>query len=161
MNKTASEWVRTLELKPHPEGGYYRETYRSAGTLLSPHGQRHYSTAIYFLLEKGNFSAFHRIRSDELWHFYDGDPLLIYILNKEGLRTVRLGKNPAAGELPQAVVPAHTWFASKVAEGGVFGLAGCTVSPGFDFADFQMAKRYQLLTEFPAHEDLILELTRG
>lgn len=125
-------WIKHLELQAHPEGGYYKETYRSKGTTVTPHGIRNHSTAIYFLLEKGNFSAFHKIKSDELWHFYTGDPLSVYIIHPNAtLEEIQLGLNPEKGQCPQAVVPANSWFASKVAGEGRFALAGCTVAPGF------------------------------
>jgi predicted cupin superfamily sugar epimerase len=165
LEKDALYWIRKLALLPHPEGGYYRETYRSEGgipaqTLPPPFkGERAYSTAIYFLLEEGNFSAFHRIASDEIWHFYAGDELQVYVIRESGeLETIRLGNDPEKGQLFQHVVPAGLWFASRVEKG--FALAGCTVAPGFDFTDFEMAERTDLLRKYPQHEQLILELTR-
>ncbi|MEQ9098624.1 MAG: cupin domain-containing protein [Imperialibacter sp.] len=134
MTRNAAYYIEQLYLDAHPEGGYFRETYRSIGTTNTKAGQRSISTAIYFLLEAGNFSAFHRIKSDEAWHFYDGDPLSVYIIDQSGmLEEVRLGLDISAGQRPQAVVPANCWFASRVAIGGKFSLVGCTVAPGFDF----------------------------
>ena len=154
-------YISALELLPHPEGGFYKETYRSEGITPTPQGGRNLSTAIYFLLEKGNFSAFHRIKSDEVWHFYDGDPLSVYVIHSNGtLDEIKLGLNLSKGQMPQAVVPANCWFASMVAEGGDFSLVGCTVAPGFDFRDFEMAKRTELAAEFPQHLEIISNLTR-
>ena len=165
-----SSIIRDLGLQPHPEGGYFRETYRATGKF----GDRAFATTIYFLLETGQFSAFHRIRSDEGWHFYQGDPLHIYVLEPGGaLTTLTLGNRPDLNEPFQAVVPAGRWFASRP---GVpthheslgasrtmlagYSLVGCTVSPGFDFADFELAEEEELLTGWPAHADLISSLCR-
>jgi predicted cupin superfamily sugar epimerase len=132
--------------------------------LSAPGGgtqQRNVCTAIYFLLEAGNFSAFHRIQSDEIWHFYAGQALEVLELLPDGqLCCTRLGSDILRGEIPQYVVPADTWFASRVAEGGTFSLVGCTVAPGFDFADFRLARREELLEIFPQHRQVITELTR-
>jgi hypothetical protein len=148
--------IQTLELLPHPEGGYYKETYRSKGKINTFQGERNYSTAIYFLLEKGNFSAFHKIKSDELWHFYSGDVLEIIEITQEGkLIITKLGPDNF-----QYCVPAGHWFGSRVKEGGTFSLVGCTVAPGFDFLDFEMAVRDTILKEFPQHSGIIKELTR-
>ncbi len=164
---TASYWVEKLGLLRHPEGGYFAETYRApasipAGALegLFP-GERRFSTAIYYLLEQGDFSAFHRIRSDELWHFYNGDPLDIFCFNEQGeLLQITLGNDPEKGEVLQAVVPAGCWFGSLPASGSRFSLVGCTVAPGFDFEDFEMAVREELLAAYPRFHDVIRKLTR-
>ena len=161
MNRNANYYIEQLNLASHPEGGYFKETYRSADTTTTRAGQRSISTAIYFLLESGNFSAFHRIKSDEAWHFYDGDPLSVYIIDQSGiLEEVRLGLDISAGQKPQAVVPANCWFASGVSAGGKFSLVGCTVAPGFDFQDFEMAERNKLIKEYPQHRSIITSLTR-
>lgn len=166
MTATAQSYIQSLQMQPHPEGGFFRESYRSEQTMevTAPGGgtqQRNVCTAIYFLLEAGNFSAFHRIKSDEIWHFYAGQALEVLELLPSGeLRCTRLGPDILRGELPQYVVPANTWFASRVADGGTFSLVGCTVAPGFDFADFQLARRQELLEIFPQHRQIITELTR-
>ena len=164
---TAQNFIRHLALQPHPEGGFYKETYRSSGTISQAclpetfTGDRHYSTAIYFLLQQGDFSAFHRIKSDECWHFYAGDLLLVHVIDQQGAYTcLRLGKDVENGEVFQFVVPANAWFASEPAPGSAFSLAGCTVAPGFDFADFEMAKEGVLLQVFPQHQALIQRLCR-
>ncbi len=163
----ASYWVEKLGLLPHPEGGFYKENYRSGLTINVENGRerfpngRSFSTGIYYLLEKGDFSAFHRIKSDEMWHFYAGDPLEIYFFDAGGLlQRIKLGKNPEAGEYFQAVVPANSWFASRPASGSSYSLVGCTVAPGFDFQDFEMAEKEHLLKEFPGNSEIILQLTR-
>lgn len=126
-----------------------------------PAVQRNVSTGIYFLLEQGNFSAFHKIRSDEMWHFYAGQALEVLEISPAGdLRCTRVGSDVLQGEVCQHVVPAHTWFASRVAQGGAFSLVGCTVAPGFDFADFCLADRAALVATFPQHRQTIHELTR-
>jgi uncharacterized protein len=161
----AKELVRELELLPHPEGGFYKETFRSAESFADageefPAG-RSYSTAIYYLLEQGDFSAFHRIRSDECWHFYAGDCLHIHILHTTGnYELVKLGSSVSKGEVFQFVVPAGAWFASEPAPGSAFSFTGCTVSPGFDFKDFEMAKVEELLEVYPGEAELVKRLCR-
>ncbi len=159
--------ITHLNLHPHPEGGWYKETYRAEGVIprdALPQaftGDRSFSTAIYFLLERGNFSAFHRIQSDECWHFYAGGPLVVYVIDGTGTMVqVKLGSNILAGETFQHVVPAGCWFASAPAEGTEYSLVGCTVAPGFDFADFEMADRRSLIQEFPQQTEIITRLTR-
>ena len=152
----AQHYIKTLALLPHPEGGYYKETYRSKESITLPQGERNYSTAIYFLLEENNFSAFHKIKSDELWHFYAGDVLEVIEITTEGkLKITELGPYNF-----QYCVPAGNWFGSRVKQGGKFSLVGCTVSPGFDFKDFEMAEKDSLLKEFPEYDSIIEELTR-
>ena len=165
---TVDYLVKALELLPHPEGGFYKEVYRSAGTIpgtaLSPDfaGDRNTATSIYFLVEKNNFSALHKIKSDETWHFYYGDALEVIELDDTGnLKTTLVGNNLAAGETFQYTVKANTWFGSRVKAGGSFSLVGCTVAPGFDFADFEMAERDVLINQFPQHKAVIGEMTRN
>ena len=162
-----SDLVAQFQLLPHPEGGYYKENYRinliidKQSLPIGFDGDRNSSTAIYFLLEKGNFSAFHRIKSDECWHFYTGQALLIYVIDKNGqLDLIKLGNNSKNGEVFQAVVPADCWFASEPAPESNFCFVGCTVSPGFDFKDFELAKATELTEDYPAHKTLILRLCR-
>jgi predicted cupin superfamily sugar epimerase len=166
MNASAQSYIEALQMQPHPEGGFFRESYRSEQVMEVPAPgagtrQRNACTAIYFLLEAGNFSAFHRIQSDEIWHFYAGQAVEVLELLPSGeLRCTRLGPDILRGELPQYVVPANTWFASRVADGGTFSFVGCTVAPGFDFADFRLAQRPELLAIFPQHSQVINQLTR-
>jgi len=167
--KQASYWIKKYSLQPHPEGGYFAETYRSAEIIEKQalpkrfKGERCFSTGIYFLLEAHHFSAFHRIQSDEMWHFYAGEALEIFVINPENgsLETIRLGNDPEKGETFQAVVPAGSWFASRLSAGSSYALVGCTVAPGFDFKDFEMAERAELQALYPQHSGLILELTRS
>lgn len=163
---TAAYYIDKLGLSRHVEGGSFKETYRSSMMLnqsqlpSSFHNHRNVSTAIYFLLEHGQFSAFHRIASDEMWHFYDGAPLVVYeILNDGTLRTHHLGKNLEAGETFQCVISAGSWFASRCETPEAFSLVGCTVAPGFDFEDFELADRNKLISEYPQHQSLINQLT--
>lgn len=155
--------IDKLQLKPHPEGGWYRETYRSNEqvSLQGFDGPRNYSTAIYFLLTSENFSAFHRIRQDEVWHFYAGSSLHVHVINTKAVYTrYTVGMDLANNETPQLVVKAGDWFGSSVATDNAWSLVGCTVAPGFDFKDFEMAKREELLQLFPKNREIILRLTR-
>lgn len=163
MHADALALIESLNLSAHPEGGFYRETFRAPLRLDGlPHGDiRHASTAIYFLLPAGTFSAWHRVRSDELWHFYDGEPLALHLLDAQGRHEIiRLGRDVRNGERPQAVVPAGVWQAA-VPMGERFTLCGCTVAPGFDFADFEMPHTAALLSQFPSqHADLARQFSR-
>lgn len=162
MLDRVKELVENLELQPHPEGGFYKETYRSDLVVENYDGLlRSASTGIFFLITAGNFSAFHRIRSDEMWHFYEGSTLLVHILHEGSYRCLKIGPAGKADHGPQAVVPAGAWFASEVIEGGDFSFVGCTVAPGFDFEDFELAKVDVLSAEYPAHSDLIRKLCRN
>jgi len=167
MSRSADYWIKHLQLIQHVEGGWFSEVYRSSLLLSKEHlpisfaGQRNACTHIYFLLEKKGFSAFHRIKSDELWHFYDGDPLVIYEIEKDGrLKEHLLGNDPGKGESFFCVIKAGNWFGSRVAHDGEYGLAGCTVSPGFDFADFELANKETLLKTYPQHAELIKRMTQ-
>jgi len=159
-------WIEKLGLIPHPEGGWFRETYRSTETIQAVGlparfgGDRSCSTAIYFLLESGQFSALHRIKSDELWFFHAGSPLLIHCLSEEGQhQAITLGSNLGQGDKFQAVVPAGSWFGAQPLTFDSFSLVSCTVAPGFDFADFEMGERDELLLLFPQHREVIMQLT--
>lgn len=154
--QTVNYWVETLGMQSHPEGGYFAETYRSPEQIAHEalpsrfSGNRSFGTAIYFMLESHHFSALHRIQSDEIWHFYTGCPLNIYVITNDGqLQIIRLGDNPVNGEVFQAVVPAGCWFGAKPCEPNSYSLVGCTVAPGFDFADFELGTREQLQLLFP------------
>jgi uncharacterized protein len=164
------ELVNHLNLLPHPEGGYYKETYRSKGVIQQAAlesaftGNRNYATGIYFLLTGTNFSAFHRILQDEMWHFYAGKSLLVHVIDESGqYKCHKVGMNLKLGEQPQLVVPAGCWFASEVDSDSFddYSLVGCTVAPGFDFDDFELANADQLSGSFPAHRALIKRLTRS
>ncbi len=168
MPLKASEIIDHFGLLPHPEGGYYKETYRSAEEVheeclpLRFDGERFFSTAIFYLLKGADFSAFHRIKSDELWHFYDGTALNIYVIDPQGnFEMITLGKNFNYGETYQAVVKAGHWFAAEPADTGGFSFVGCTVAPGFDFRDFEIGLKESLIFEFPQHGTIIQKLTRA
>jgi hypothetical protein len=167
MKHRINKLVQELNLLPHPEGGFFKETYRSKGIItknnLSPafSGERNYCTSIYFLLTSENFSAFHRIQQDEIWHFYEGSPLHVHVIDKKGKYTkYDLGLDLEKGQAPQLVVPAGCWFGSSVKDLESFSFVGCTVAPGFDFNDFELAERNSLLNEYPEHQDIITQLTR-
>ncbi len=164
---TAVAWVRALALRPHPEGGYYRETYRAAEEIPASGlparfgGARACSTAIYFLLKSGQVSHLHRIKSDELWHYYAGSPLTLHVWFAGGrYRTLRLGCRVNEGQQPQILVPAGAWFGATVDRTRSYSLVGCTVAPGFDFADFEFAERSALLKRFPRQRRLVERLTK-
>ncbi len=164
---TAEKLVKLLSLKSHPEGGYYRETYRSdelieKGALPERYaGNRRYGTAIYYLLTRETFSAIHRIKTDEIYHFYLGDPVeLVQLLPDGSGCVVILGNDIAGGAQVQTVVQRGTWHGSRLAEGGTYALLGTTVSPGFEFSDFELGDRNELIRAYPSFSDTIIALTR-
>jgi len=159
--------IQRYGLEPHPEGGWFKQTYKSNEQIAADalperfSASRAFSTAIYFLLEKGNFSAFHRIKSDECWHFYAGDPLLIYIIEQNGeLKVISLGSDHEKGQSFQYIVPANCWFASRPAPESKYCFVGCTVSPGFEFEDFELADATELAIMYSQHKSIIIELCR-
>jgi uncharacterized protein len=167
LEKNAQYWIEHLALTPHPEGGYYRATYKSDLSIAQSalperfRGDRSASTAIYFLLAEKDFSAFHRIAADEAWHFYAGNALIVYVIDADGnYSELHLGNQPEAGEAFQCVVKAGCWFGARLKTETGFALVGCTVAPGFEFADFELAKRAELTAAYPKHRKLIEELTR-
>lgn len=166
-NSTVDDFVTSLNLLPHPEGGFYKETYRSTESIPQKvlgqefTGNRNYCTSIYFLLTSDNFSAFHRIKQDEIWNFHSGSPLFIHVITPEGnYKKHKLGISVKNNETPQFVVPKGCWFASSVKNTDSYSLVGCTVAPGFDFDDFELAQRSELSAIFPQHSELIEQLTR-
>ncbi|MEN9858024.1 MAG: hypothetical protein RIT50_146 [Bacteroidota bacterium] len=161
-----SDLIKRYSLQPHPEGGYYTSTYQ-ASMLLSQQdlpsvfkGDRPVSSAIYYLLEKGDFSSFHRIASDECWHFYSGDPLWIHVLAPDGSYT-RTTLGSKEDMTFQYIVLAGSWFASEPAPGSTFSFVGCTVSPGFHFDEFELATTNFLVSQFPDQASLIARLCRS
>lgn len=160
---TADELIRRLNLQPHPkEGGFFRETYRSsdAASLPGYPDARSYGTAIYYLLKPGTFSALHRLRSDEIFHFYLGGPVRMLQLWPDGSgKTVVMGPNIERGEELQVVVPRGVWQGTCLEPGSEFALLGCTVAPGFDYADYEHGTRADLIRQFPDHRELINRLT--
>ena len=158
--------IKQYQMQPHPEGGFFARTYHSSGLIpktalpVEFTGKRYFSTAIVFLLKENDFSALHRLKQDEIWHFYLGGALRLVMISPNGkFSETILGQNVAAGDVVQAIVPAGCWFGAKPAEGAVFSFVGCTVAPGFDFADFELAKRSEILPQFPDLERVILEFT--
>jgi predicted cupin superfamily sugar epimerase len=167
MRPAAGYWINRLQLSKHVEGGSYSRTYCAGLSIAQDqlpktfHGDRPVSTAIYFLLEKDQFSALHRIAADEIWHFYYGDPLIVYEIDSEAnLKEHLLGNDPERGEHFQCVVKAGNWFGSKTKSGGEYSLLGCTVAPGFDFDDFELGNRETLLQLYPQHAAVIQMLTK-
>ena len=164
MNEKTRYYIQKLELKKHPEGGYYREIYRSAEMFsIDPPKKslkRNVSTSIYFLLDGSQVSKFHRLSSDELWHFYDGSSIKIYVIDEKGkLEEITLGRKTEDGEVFQTVIKKNNWFAAELINKKSFALIGCTVSPGFDFSDFELADKEYLSENFPKHKSLIQKLT--
>ncbi|WP_431128506.1 cupin domain-containing protein [Flagellimonas flava] len=165
--KQVEQLIKKFDLIPHPEGGYFKETYRSQGVVLPESlpkeykGSRNYATSIYFLLTSDTFSAFHKIKQDEIWHFYSGSPLMLYVISEEGeLSEHCIGNDFGKGQIPQFVVPGNHWFAAKTINPDDYSFVGCTVSPGFDFEDFVLPERKELLDKFPQHTNIIKKLTR-
>jgi predicted cupin superfamily sugar epimerase len=163
---TVEKLIEKYQLIPHPEGGYFRETYRSEGVI--PHqalpdnfkGDRNYCTGIYFLLPQGTKSCLHRIQSDEMWHFYLGGSMTLVLMHEDyGVQNIILGSDLQAGETVQFVVPAGWWFGGYPNSESVYSFVGCTVAPGFDFADFELGTRTDLISKFPESSELILKLT--
>jgi len=158
-------WISKLGLIPHPEGGYYKETFQSEERTsdkelqVTFEGQRKLYTSIYFLLTSNDISHFHRLKSDELWYYHGGSPLTIHIIHENGeYEEIKLGLNLEKGEVPQALVPKHSIFGSSVMGEDVCSLVGCMVSPGFEFQDFELFTQDELLLKYPQHRDIILKL---
>ncbi|MFM6450519.1 MAG: cupin domain-containing protein [Planktothrix sp.] len=163
---TVEKLIEKYQLIPHPEGGYFRETYRSEGVI--PHqalpdnfkGDRNYCTGIYFLLPQGTKSCLHRIQSDEMWHFYLGGSMTLVLMHEDyGVQNIILGSDLQAGETVQFFVPAGWWFGGYPNSESAYSFVGCTVAPGFDFADFELGTRTDLISKFPESSELILKLT--
>ena len=161
MPTTAPYWIDHLNLQPHPEGGYYKEVFRSVNEVVRPGSAaaKQACTSIYYLLEGEDFSGFHRLASDELWYFHKGAPLHIHVIDNEGIHTIiELGDGPT-GSL-QVVIPPNTWFAAELPSRIGFSLVSCAVAPGFDFAEFEMAKQADLTAQYPQHRELLKRLCR-
>jgi len=164
----SQEIINKLNLKEHPEGGYFSETYRSELKIPTRvlgddyNGDRNCATCIYFMLTSEKFSAFHKINQDEIWHYYKGVSLQLHIISKEGNYSfVMIGNDFDKNEVPQYMVKGGDWFAAEVLEKDSYTLVGCTVSPGFDFADFVLPKRENLIQLFPKHSEIISKLTHN
>ncbi|HTC21738.1 MAG TPA: cupin domain-containing protein [bacterium] len=157
---TVDQIIQSLDLKPHPEGGYYRETYRGPSSIPGFKPPRFFSTAIYYLLTPDSVSKMHRLASDEMFHFYLGDPVTWVLLRPEGdAQKMVLGQGLERGQQVQLVIPAGTWFGGYLNEGGSFALMGTTVAPGFEFNDFVLGGREKLLALFPRAAEEIRRLT--
>lgn len=154
---TKEEIIKNLKLQPHPEGGYYRETYRSETDCKE--GTRSTCTVIYFLLTSENCSKFHRIKSDEMWYFHAGSPLIVHTLTSKGHIQEIVGNNILNGETPQLLVPKNTIFGSTVKDNNSFSLVSCSVSPGFEFNDFELFRTEELVSLYPEHKHIITQLT--
>lgn len=166
MDKGIKSIINTLQLSPHPEGGWFKETYRSSGIISKNElpseysGNRNYSTGIYFLLTSDSFSAFHKIHQDEMWHFYDGVSITIHMITPDGIyHSQKVGRDILQGEMPQFTVPGGVYFAATVSEKNSFSLTGCTVAPGFDFQDFDIPSKNTLNELYPHHKTIIEQLT--
>ena len=166
MDKQAEYLKHSLGLSKLPgEGGYYKETYRSDKIIVLPSefddGERSISTSIYYLLDGSQFSAFHRLKSDEIWHFYSGSSITLYIIDKMGnLSEAKLGGNIEKGELFQVIVNSGSWFAGAVNDKSSYALVGCTLSPAFDYLDFELGERKKLIETYPQHRSIIEKFTR-
>ena len=167
MHEKAKYYIDKLKLQKHPEGGYFNEIYRAdeifeASVLPERYnGDRAFSTSIYFLLDGKDISAFHKLQSDEIWHFYDGCQVKVSIITPlHSLEERILGSNLDNKENLQTVINKHSWFGAELTDKSSFSLIGCTVSPGFDFQDFEVGKREQLLEEYPEFSNIILRLTK-
>ena len=163
MDKDSTYWIRKLNLQKHPEGGYFVESYRSVESVNLPRydGPRHVCTAIYYLLVGDEFSSFHVMKSDELWHFYAGSSLTLYIIEPNGrLNEVTLGENIDKGHTFQTAVKSGCYFAASVDEYNSYSLVGCTVSPGFDYQDWKIGDMKTLTKLYPQHKSIIEKYTR-
>jgi predicted cupin superfamily sugar epimerase len=161
LNKDAVQLIKRLRLKKHPEGGYFKQTY-TADTIVNVAGYdkpRYISTAIYYMLVGDQFSALHRIKSDELWHHYTGGSLTLYAIEIDNgkLSKIKMGKR--RGEAPQVAIKANTWFAASLNDKKSYCLLGCTVSPGFDYRDWELGKRNDLIKMYPQHRMIIERYT--
>ena len=166
-NESADYWIDKLELLSHPEGGFYKEIYRSDEAISSDalperyKGERSFSTSIYFLLRENEFSAFHRLQSDEIWHFYSGGPCEFHIITTEGIIIHKvIGRDIEAHQSFQILVPKRSWFAANPVSGSKYSLVGCTMSPGFSFNDFELAKFEALSNQFPMHSEIIRKYSK-
>jgi predicted cupin superfamily sugar epimerase len=155
--KQMQQLIDELGLLPHPEGGFYKETYRSEQTLDG--AERQLLTSIYFLLSADNVSKFHRIKSDELWYFHTGSPLVVHTLSAHGHEQHHLGLDATKGQQPFLWIPKDTIFGSSIDQENGFALVSCAVAPGFDFRDFELFDRATLLAAYPQHSEIVERLT--
>jgi len=165
-NHDADYWIEKLSLSPHPEGGYFNETFAASDIINTDNLQRDYKgsrkayTAIYFLLKSGQISRLHRLKSDELWNYHSGSSVTIYLIDPDGkYREEKLGPNPDNGESFQIIIKAGCWFGATVDKSDTYSLIGCFVSPGFEYIDFELAEREELIKKYPEHNSIIQKLT--
>ena len=162
MKQDAQYFIDQLKMEPHPEGGHYVGTFHSDEEMDRQGSRRSLYTSIYFLLQPGEVSHFHRLKSDEVWYYHAGSPLIIHTIDPNGTyNEIKLGLAVHEGEQPQAVVPKGTIFGSSMIQEGSFSLVGCMVAPGFDFEDFELFERKELIEQYPQHEAIITKLTRA
>jgi predicted cupin superfamily sugar epimerase len=163
ISKQAQNIIKIFELEPHIEGGWFRRTFQSDRTYdtIGLSGTRHCTTSIVYLLSKSEFSAFHKLKQYETWHFYAGDQIIIYWFDANGtLQSKILGNNYDKGDVPQLTINPDTYFAAELMECSEYAFVGCSVSPGFDYADFSIASRSELITLYPEHSKIITRLTK-
>ncbi len=163
VHMKAEYWVKKLAMEKHPEGGYFVQTFKSYRQFVLPgyEGSRSACTVIYYLLKSGQFSAFHKMKSDETWHFYAGGPLALYIIDSAGnLNKTVIGRRHERGHVFQATVEGGSWFAASVVPARSYSLVGCTVAPGFDYRDWELGDRNDLAGKFPRHRKVIERYTR-
>ncbi|WP_066304608.1 cupin domain-containing protein [Bacillus sp. FJAT-29814] len=165
LKRDVNFWVNKLGLEPHPEGGFFKQTFVSGEQVTDEElsvqfeGRRKLYTSIYFLLTSENVSHFHRLKSDELWYFHAGSSLTIHVIHETGeYEEMKLGLNVDGGEVLQALVPKNAIFGSSVSEPNTYSIVGCMVSPGFEYQDFELFTQAELLTKYPQHKDIILKL---
>jgi uncharacterized protein len=165
VTDSADYWIEKLQLKPHAEGGFYKEIYRSEEIIRKEGLPARYDTdhsictSIYFLLKSDQVSAFHRLKSDEIWHFYSGSSIIVYIIDAAGiLSSHTLGCNIMNNEQLQLVIPCGCWFAANVVDDRSYSLVGCTVAPGFDYHDFELAKKETMIKKYPQYKELIIQM---
>ena len=159
MKKDAHYFIEKLGLEQHPEGGYYKNSFSSVEEVDAFGTTRKQFTNIYFLLKSGDVSHFHRLKSDEVWYFHGGSPLIVHVIDESGnYQEMKLGLDIEEGEQPQVIVPRNSIFGSSVVEEDTFSLVGCMVSPGFDFQDFELFTQAELMAIYPQHEKIIKKL---
>ncbi|WP_210405038.1 cupin domain-containing protein [Pedobacter sp. G11] len=160
MNQNADYWIKKLDLQPHPEGGYYKEIFRSGNEIYRESESRKACTSIYYLISDNDFSAFHRLKSDELWYFHKGEPIFIHVINPQGIYQCIELSDSDSGSL-QVIIPPDSWFAAEIPGGAGFSLTSCAVAPGFEFSEFEMGDKQLLINEFPEHRELLMKLCRS
>ncbi len=166
QNKDADYWIEKLSLSPHPEGGYFNETFMATDVIPTDNLSRNYEgprkayTSIYFLLKSGQISHLHRLKSDELWNYHSGSPVTVHVIDLKGnYYAKKLGPDPDNQESFQVLIEAGVWFGAEVDDEDSYSLVGCFVSPGFEFIDFELAEREELIEKYPEHTSIIEKLT--